>query len=552
MTRPVLPELPVWRRIRRYAVPPAMIEACAAARAAGDWRAACAAGRIDVEVDLAAVRDGFGARQADLIEADLAVLAPDLLRWHLPRALGGRTSLATDHRWLLSVRDGRIGADDAVLVLRAPKTVDGSQRLRLTVRSAATAEPDWPDLPPVYWSAAHVGGLRAAHGGTPDRLPGFETDGSVRPFAAYPTRVDPADPATRAELFDRLIEAGDPVGAWAATGIELQLDPDGKVRHDPGVPIGLVLPVSLAAELDRLHARYGIDALMVWEDWQLGGELRREPHGVTFRPLESRSDYYRKPRLAAPVHHRPADLELVRHGLLDPAELHPLVRAALFPSAPATPPRDRIELRREVPVRCRGEWHVLRHGDGRLDPVAHPPEEVRREQLLAGLGGQVTGCLAAVAAWRGAAGPLPRALRQLRREVLLRVQHGGSAALTDLLDAGLDPRLGDGRGGTLLHHLRALDDTALVARLVDAGVPVAAGDRRGRTALHVAVGDGARPDQVRALLAAGADPTLTDHEGYGAAELAAGKAEMYDEDELDEEYRGPREVLAVLEEWMDR
>ncbi|RGC66772.1 Ankyrin repeats (3 copies) [Micromonospora sp. MW-13] len=551
MNQPVLPELPVWQRVRRYAVPPTMIEAGAAARAAGDWRAGCAAGRIDVDIDLAEVRRTHGARQADLIEADLAVLAPDLLRWHLPRALGGRTSLATGQPWLLSTRAGRIGADDAILVLRLPKTVDGSQRMRLEVRATVETEPGWPDLPSVFWSAEHVAGLRGAYGGTPRRLPGFEADGSVRPFAAYPTQVDPADPATRMEVFDRLIVAGDPVGAWAAAGVDLDVaPPEGRHHGLDKALTGPTVPVGIGPELDRLHTRYDVDRVVLHHDWRLVAEVRRERGAVTARLIGYDSGRYRITPLAGPVHTRPVDLELIRHGLLDPADLHPLVRATLFPATPAAPLRDRVDLRREVPVRCRGEWHTLRHGEGRLDPVSHPPEEVRREQLLGGLGGQVAGCLAAVAAWRGSADRLPRPLRQLRREVLLRVQHGGSAALAALLDAGLDPRMADGRGGTLLHHARALDDSALVGRLVDAGVPVEARDRRGRTALHVAVGDGGTPELVGALLAAGADPTVSDDEGYSVADLAGYKAEMYDED--DEEHRGPRQVRQVIEEWINR
>lgn len=58
---------------------------------------------------------------------DLAVLAPNLLRWHLPRTLGGRTSLATHEEYVLSTQDGRFTDGDLALVLRVPKTVDGSQ-----------------------------------------------------------------------------------------------------------------------------------------------------------------------------------------------------------------------------------------------------------------------------------------------------------------------------------------------------------------------------------------------------------------------------------------
>lgn len=560
MTPPVLAEIRVWQRIRRYAVPTVMIAACAEARAAGDWRAGCAAARVDVAVDLTEVRREHGAAQADRIEADLAALAPDLLRWHLPRTLGGRTSLATHQQWLLSVREDRIRDTDPALVLSVPKTVDGSQRLRLTVRPAVEEGNARRDLPPVFWSADHVTGLAAAYGGSTARLPGFEPDGRVRSFDAYPAAVDPADPASRVEAFDRHVAAGELVAAWAAAGIDLDpTRPDGSWHEktvDAAIAGGIV-PVALDAELTRLHVRYGTAKVVLGEGWRhVAGVRRRDDGTLAASFLGFDRENFRHPQLATVVHTRPADLELVRHGLLDRAELHPLVRQALFPAAPvgSTSRADHPDLRVSVPVRCQDEWHTVAHADGRLDPASHTPDEVARERMLRALGGPVSGCFAAVQAWRGSGDRLPRPLRLLRRDALQRIQHGGSAALTELLDAGLDPRMGDGRGGTLLHHMRAVEDTSLVRRLVDAGVPIDAADRRGRTALHVAVGDGGSPELVRALLEAGADPRQPDGNGTTAMELADRKASMYyyaDEGEGDPEHPQVR-VAKVVNDWVNR
>ncbi|MEO3820230.1 hypothetical protein [Plantactinospora sp. B24E8] len=557
---PVLPELPVWRRVRRYAVPAEMIEACAAARSAGDWRAGCAAGRIDVGFDLTEVAREHGREAADRIEADLTTLAPDLLRWHLPRVLGGRTSLATDQQWLLSVREGRLGAEPA-LVLRTPKMVDGSQRLQLTVRPAGRGLLECLDLPPAFWSAEHVTGLAAAYGGSPARMPGFEPDATVRPFDRYATEVDPADPASRAELFDRYVADGDLVSAWAVAGIDLDPvrpeGPDYWLKEFEGTT-ELLFPVGLPAELQRLRARYGIDRAVLGPMFQYRAAVELRDDGRLAARLPGyRDEHSSWPRVAAVVYDRPVDLELIRHGLLDPAELHPLVRQALFPALPAVAAvPDRVDLRREVSVRCRGEWHTVRHGDGRLDPVAHTPDEVAREQALRALGGPVTGCFAVLEAWRSGTGRLPRQLRELRREVLQRLQHGGSAALTTLLDAGLDPAIRDGRGGTLLHHVRALSDVGAVRQLVDAGVPVNVPDHRGRTELHVTVGDGGTPELVRALLEAGADPQATDSDEMSVVDLAEYKAQMYEDDEDEEtvlaEYRHILRIRDVVTEWKDR
>ncbi|MFF1822254.1 hypothetical protein ACFVWG_33420 [Kribbella sp. NPDC058245] len=75
----------MWRRVRQYAVPPSMIETAAVRRSVGDWAGACAAARIDVDLDLRAVRDRHGTEVVNLLRTDLRRLAPDLLRWHMPR-----------------------------------------------------------------------------------------------------------------------------------------------------------------------------------------------------------------------------------------------------------------------------------------------------------------------------------------------------------------------------------------------------------------------------------------------------------------------------------
>src|SRR5947208_7521245 len=74
-----------WLRVREFAVPPSMIESATARRAMGDWAGACAAARVDVDLDLRAVARARGRDFAARVRADLRHLAPDLLRWHMPR-----------------------------------------------------------------------------------------------------------------------------------------------------------------------------------------------------------------------------------------------------------------------------------------------------------------------------------------------------------------------------------------------------------------------------------------------------------------------------------
>src|SRR4029453_1952527 len=70
-----------WRRVREFAVPPSMIDSATARREAGDWAGACAAAHVDVDFDLREVPRDI----SPLVRDDLRQLAPDLLRWHLPR-----------------------------------------------------------------------------------------------------------------------------------------------------------------------------------------------------------------------------------------------------------------------------------------------------------------------------------------------------------------------------------------------------------------------------------------------------------------------------------
>ncbi|HEY3482925.1 MAG TPA: hypothetical protein VGL02_28920, partial [Streptomyces sp.] len=74
-----------WLRVREFAVPPSMIETATARRAVGDWAGACAAAGFDVDLRPRSVARTHGRELAVRLRADLRHLAPDLLRWHMPR-----------------------------------------------------------------------------------------------------------------------------------------------------------------------------------------------------------------------------------------------------------------------------------------------------------------------------------------------------------------------------------------------------------------------------------------------------------------------------------
>ncbi|MDQ1305690.1 MAG: hypothetical protein QG671_1522 [Actinomycetota bacterium] len=65
--------LSLWLHVREFAAPPSMIECATVRRNVSDWAGACAATNV------------YGRELATRIRDDLQHLAPDLLRWHMPR-----------------------------------------------------------------------------------------------------------------------------------------------------------------------------------------------------------------------------------------------------------------------------------------------------------------------------------------------------------------------------------------------------------------------------------------------------------------------------------
>ncbi|MFE0510412.1 ankyrin repeat domain-containing protein, partial [Streptomyces sp. NPDC058964] len=237
------------RRIRRYAVPGWMIERATERRLAGDWRGACAAANVDVTFDLADVTGHCGDDVGAALEDDLRHLAPDLLRWHLPRVLGGRTTLATDKTVVLAryrpktADEGRRATP--YLHITTPAMIDGPQRIALrfsTVedeRAAGVFGPsteDWRSARHL-WDARHTAELLERCGGGADGPPFLHADATPRGTGELPT-AEPGDgdPAARAERATLLHQKGETRAAFAAAGIELDLTPpqkSGWYRADP-------------------------------------------------------------------------------------------------------------------------------------------------------------------------------------------------------------------------------------------------------------------------------------------------------------------------------
>jgi hypothetical protein len=208
----------------------------------------------------------------------------------------------------------------------------------------------------------------------------------------------------------------------------------------------------------------------------------------------------RGPLIAGACWRRLPDFDLLRFGVITPEQLHPLVRASLFPGQDAILPEESTEPPALVRMRCRGDWHELRSAGGELRILSHSEEEVRRERALRTFGGPVSGCFAVQETWTTGAGWLPRGLKEQRRDFFLMVRHGDTPGVVRALDAGIDPRVREpDHQRTLLHLLHLLDHEVLLDRLLAAGLDIDAVDVAGRTPVQVAEFEGGSDDLIRAL-----------------------------------------------------
>ncbi|MFF2196801.1 hypothetical protein [Streptomyces sp. NPDC058157] len=426
LAEPIPSRLLMWQRVREYAVPPSMIENASARRAAGDWAGACAAARIDVDLDLRAVRDRHGTELASRLRADLRRLAPDLLRWHMPRtAPDGRLRPGLT---LCLARYEAPGRTTLRLVVRTPPAwADAGQRMSLALWEGSR------DDPPAYHPHPH-----------PDRR--FRLD-------------------LHRHLWDGTRSAGLAGRCWAP------LTPHGPQGRGPGEHLPAALPEHWAAEAElllradgrpprgRLTVRFGARGHGVFEL-----VAPDDTHAPVLRPVRE----VPSPRAAAglPVLPEAAarplpDLELLRAGLLRADRLHPLVAEALagpaavraLGSGPVRDPGPAAAAGTDPHrVDCRGEVHRIALRDGTLTAVDHEPAQLAREELLVALGGPGLPCLRAIDAVHRS----PEALPAVRE----RLGHGDVTGALAVVEGLLGP-------GAVLREgpLREALDAAVAGRL---------------------------------------------------------------------------------------
>jgi hypothetical protein len=373
--------LSCWRRVRAYAVPPSMIETATARRAAGDWAGACAAARVDVDLIPRRVAREYGEDLATRLRADLRQLAPDLLRGHLPRTLPDGLL-----RPGLTVTLARYPAGSAVgvhLVARTPPAWAGDrQRFSLAL---------WDSGRPVGDGHPHP---------RPDRR--FRLDLHRHLWDARSA----GELAVRAGAGDSGGPPGLPPGCaadrWPAeAAILLVAD---RAPADPGVEIRL-------GERNRLMLRPTADGALAssWSGRRRPG-LPVLPHAATWMP---------------------PDVLLLRAGLLDAADLHPLVAAALCPGTPVPPGASPRGAGGDRVVVCRGATHRIGVRDGFLVALDHGADEIRGEELLAALTGDPLPCIAAI----DAAHRRPSNLDDIRA----RLDHGDIAGAVAVVEGLLGP-----------------------------------------------------------------------------------------------------------------
>ncbi|MEE1769194.1 hypothetical protein PUR34_13785 [Streptomyces sp. JV185] len=418
--------LSFWARVREFAVPPSTIETATARRHVGDWAGACAAANVDVDLSPRSVARAHGRELASRIRDDLRHLAPDLLRWHLPR-IAPRGLLRPGLTVTLARYDteGPGGVRPVRLVVRTPPAwADAGQRIGLALWDGSESGADARrhphhrpnprfrlDLHRHLWDARRAGELRIRSGAD-----GPPADGRT---AVPPDVLETVPPGRRCAVDRWADEAGillraegrsaGTVAVRFGAGHRLLLDlaPDG---DGPGPPALRITSASPATDGGSAAPPVLPDAAT----WVL------------------------------------PDLDLLRTGAIEAGRLHPLVAAALAPDRPpAGPVRPLDRAGQPRLVECRGARHRIGLVDGVLAPLDHDPAEIRREELLVALTGTPLPCLQAI----DEAHRRPDCLTGVRE----RLDHGDIAGALAVVEGLLGP-------GALLRSGELRDELEAAAR----------------------------------------------------------------------------------------
>ncbi|SUB54716.1 Uncharacterised protein [Nocardia brasiliensis] len=431
-----LSRLSFWSRVREFAVPPGMIETATARRLQGDWAGACAAAGFDVDLDLRSTARTHGRELAARIRSDLRYLAPDLLRWHLPRIAPdgllrpGSTSTLARYAPAGQERGSPPGLE--LVVRTAPAWADAGQRISLAL-----------------------------------------SDGSAKTAAAELHPHPRPDRRYRLDLHRHLWDARSTDELWARCGA-------GQPPARPDPELLALLPPSggCAVETWALEARLLLDAEKCCGSAfvvRLGGRRRLVlrvggdgggPPTVRIEPGYPAGRVSALPVLPDAATWTLPDLALLRAGAITAQRLHPLVAAALVPGG-ASAVQQPYAVAGPRLVTCRGEQHRIGFVDGVLSALDHDPVELRREELLAALSGTPLPCLQAI----DVAHRAPDCLAGIRE----RLHHGDIAGALALVEGllGADALL---RDGALRDELEAAARRRITYGLFRSGLSEAASE----------------------------------------------------------------------------
>ncbi|GAA3776306.1 hypothetical protein GCM10022403_008900 [Streptomyces coacervatus] len=428
--------LSFWLRVREFAVPPSMIETATARRLVGDWAGACAAAGVDIDLSPRSVAHTHGRALAAQVRADLRQLAPELLRWHMPRIApdgllrpGLTIALA---RYDAAERDG---PGPLHLVARTPPAwADAGQRISLGLwdgshSEAAARRHPHPhpsrrfrlDLHRHLWDASRADELRIRSGA--------DRPGEPEHLLPEPELLKTVPDRHRCALDRWAAEAGILLRAEGRQG------PTGSVLVRLGGRHRLVLDVNLERESSALRLADSAKSTRAG-----GPALPVLPDAGTWVP---------------------PDLELLRTGSIEADRLHPLVAGALVPDYSPGPAGVAKQPGHPRLVECRGARHRIGLVDGVLVPLDHAPAEIRREELLVALTGTPLPCLQAI----DEAHRRPDCLTGVRE----RLDHGDVAGALAVVEGLLGP---DAvlRDGPLRDELEATAQRRITYGLFRAGL----------------------------------------------------------------------------------
>lgn len=477
-----------------------MIETAAERRAVGDWRGACAAADVDIFFNPDSVRRVHGTEAAESLAADLCALAPDLLRWHLPRCGHGAGRLLEG---LLVPLAGYCDQGTRLVLAAATPgfALAAGERIVLVLLEGrdrggrATADPATSAvLGAVHRRSAERYDLR--------RHRMFWDAGAAPRLGSLCRGGGDGD-----EAILLMQDQGRAIEAWTAAGWDVTLAAPAVPATATRAAAGTVSGTATGQERERQRLRQWLATLPAQLPG-LAGRIREALPGAEQAVIRcgngtlvlsgvSDAKHCRAeivpPRRARALRGetavvpdaawaRPIDADLLRLGVLAAHELHPLVASALTgataESLAAGEWRYSTTLgveaqyadtlrsgRSTVLVRCGEDLHRVARLDGRWQAVDHH-DHAAREMLLGRLGGPLNPC-------RTAAQHLGNG-RHVIELVARLLEHGRAAEATALLREHADTVIAPEQyalpdGGTVGQALDQLRQNVLRLELARAG-----------------------------------------------------------------------------------